>query len=52
MLQIMQEHVEGKTWNKEDKGLIRGLNAIWVIHFRINKLVNKVLKDRDHELNK
>jgi len=52
MLQIMQETVEGNIWNKEDKDLIRGLNAILVIHFRVNKLVDKFLKDCDHDLNK
>ena len=52
MLQMMQKRVDKPTWNKEDKDLVNGLNNILVIYFRINKRIEKVLRDQDHELDK
>ena len=52
LLQMMQKRVDKPTWNKENKDLVNGLNNILVIYFRINKPIEKVLRDQDHELDK
>ena len=46
ILQIMQERVNQQTWNNKDIDLIDGLKAISVMHFRLGKLTEKVLKRR------
>jgi len=52
MLQKMQERLDKQTWNREDKDLVDGLNSILEIHFRINKLNEKVLRDQVSDSNK
>jgi len=42
----MQERVNQQTWNKGDKDLIDGLANKLVIHFRLGRLTEKVLKDQ------
>ena len=44
ILQIMQERVNQQTWNNKDIDLIDRLKAISVMHFRLGKLTEKVLK--------
>ena len=46
LLQIMHERVSQQTWNKRDKELIDGRNNISVMHVRLGKLTEKVLKDQ------
>ena len=50
--QKMQERVNLQTWNKEDKYLVDGLANILVMHFRLSRLTEKVLKDQVNEPNK
>ena len=45
MLRIMQYRVDQQTWNKRDKDLIDGLNNILVMHLRLGRLTEKVLRD-------
>ena len=52
LLSIMQNRVKHHTWNKEDRRMTEGLNSILVIHYRCKKLVEKVLRDLDHDANK
>ena len=49
MLRIMQECVDQQTWNKRDKDLIDGLANILVMHFRLGRLTEKVLKGQAKE---
>ena len=44
MLRIMQERVSQQTWNERDKELIDGLNNISVMHVRLGRFIEKVLK--------
>ena len=44
LLQIMQEQVSQHTWNERDRELIDGLNNISVMHTRLGRLTEKVLK--------
>ena len=46
LLRIMHERVNQQTWNERDKELIDGLNNISVMHLRLGKLTEKVLKDQ------
>ena len=46
LLQIMQEQVSQHTWNERDRELIDGLNNISVMHTRLGRLTEKVLKDQ------
>ena len=51
MLRIMQYRVDQQTWNKRDKDLIDGLNNILVMHLRLGRLTEKVLKGQANEPN-
>ena len=51
MLWIMQECVNQQTWNERDKDLIDGLNNISVMHVRLGRLTEKVLKGQAKEPN-
>jgi len=42
----MQERVNQQTWNTGDEDLIDGLGNILVMHFRLGRLTEKVLKDQ------
>ena len=44
LLWIMQEQIDQQTWNNKDIELIDGLKAISVMHFRLGKLTERVLK--------
>ena len=44
LLWIMQERVDQQTCNSKDLKLIDGLKAISVMHFRLGRLTEKVLK--------
>ena len=44
LLRIMQEQIDQQTWNNKDIELIDGLKAISVMHFRLGKLTERVLK--------
>jgi len=44
----MQERVDRQTWNKEDKDMTAGLGNILVLHFRLDRLTEKVLRDQDN----
>ena len=44
LLQIMQERVDQQTCNSKDKKLIDGLKAVSVMHIRLGKLTERVLK--------
>ena len=46
LLQKMQERVNQQTWNKGDKDLIDGLANILVMHLRLSRLTEKVLRDQ------
>ena len=46
LLRIMHELVSQQTWNERDKELLDGLNKISVMHVRLGKLTEKVLKDQ------
>ena len=46
LLRIMQERVSQQTWNERDRELIDGLNNISVMHTRLGKLTENVLKDQ------
>ena len=41
-----------QTWKKEDKDLVDGLTNILVMHFRLSRLTEKVLKDQVNQPNK
>jgi len=43
---IMHERINQQTWNKRDRELIDGLNNISVMHVRLGRLTEKVLKDQ------
>ena len=43
---IMHERISQQTWNKRDRELINGLNNISVMHVRLGRLTEKVLKDQ------
>ena len=45
LLRIMHERINQQTWNERDIELIDGLNNISVMHTRLGKLTEKVLKD-------
>jgi len=51
LLQIMHERISQQTWNERDRELIDGLNNISVMHIRLGKLTEKVLKDQATEPN-
>ena len=51
MLRIMQENVKQQTWNRRDKDLIDGLTNILVMHLRLGRLTEKVLKGQANEPN-
>jgi len=42
----MQEWISQQTWNERDKELIDGLNNITVMHIRLGRLTEKVLKNQ------
>ena len=44
LLRIMHEWVNQQTWNERDKELIDGLNNISVMHLRLGRLTEKMLK--------
>ena len=44
LLQILQERVDQRTCNNKDIKLIEGLKAISVMHARLGRLTEKVLK--------
>ena len=44
LLRIMQERVDQQTCNSKDIELIDGLKAISVMHLRLGKLTERVLK--------
>ena len=44
--QIMHKRISLKTWNERDKELIDGLNNITVMHIRLGRLTEKVLKNQ------
>ena len=44
LLRIMQERIDQQTWNSKDIELIDGLKAISIMHFKLGKLTEKVLK--------
>ena len=44
--QIMHKRISQKTWNERDKELIDGLNNITVMHIRLGRLTEKVLKNQ------
>ena len=46
MLQKMQERVNQQTWNKGDKDQIDGLANKLVMHLRLSRLTEKVLRDQ------
>ena len=46
LLRIMHERVNQQTWNERDKELIDGLNNISVMHLRLGRLTEKMLKGR------
>ena len=48
LLHKMQERVDRQTWNKEDKDMTAGLGNILVLHFRLDRLTEKVLRDQDN----
>ena len=48
----MQECLNQQTWKKEDKDLVDGLTNILVMHFRLSRLTEKVLKDQVNQPNK
>ena len=43
---IMHDRISQQTWNERDKKLIDGLNNISVMHVRLSRLTEKVLKDQ------
>ena len=46
LLRILQEWIDQQTYNSKDIKLIDGLKAISVMHFRLGRLTEKVLKRR------
>ena len=46
LLRIMQVRVSQQTWNERDKELCDRLNNISVMHIRLGKLTERVLKDQ------
>ena len=44
LFRIIHERVSQQTWNKRDIERIDGLKAISVMHFRLGRLTEKVLK--------
>ena len=42
----MQEWISQQTWNERDKEQIDGLNNITVMHIRLGRLTEKVLKNQ------
>ena len=46
LLRIMHERINQQTWNERDRELIDGQNNISVMHVRLGKLTEKVLKDQ------
>ena len=44
LLRIMHKRVNQQTWNERDKELIDGLNNISVMHLRLGRLTEKMLK--------
>ena len=51
LLRIMHERISQQTWNERDRELIDGLNNISVMHIRLGKLTEKVLKDQAKQPN-
>ena len=47
LLRIMHERINQQTWNERDRELIDGLNNITVMHVRLGRLTEKVIKDQD-----
>ena len=44
LLRIMHKRINQQTWNERDRELIDGLNNISVVHTRLVRLTEKVLK--------
>ncbi len=43
---LLREWIDQQTWNNKEIELIDGLKAILVMHFRLGRLTEKVLKDQ------
>ena len=51
LLRIMHKRINQQTWNERDRELIDGLNNISVMHLRLGRLTEKVLKGQAKQPN-
>ena len=51
LLRIMHKRINQQTWNERDRELIDGLNNISVMHLRLGRLIEKVLKGQAKQPN-